>query len=114
MKRKSNAPGEIRTPDLLVRSQTLYPAELRAHSQAVTRCNAKIVSQLRNRRSRYDEPRALTGRIRRNSSRPFPLFKKRSRRIASGRVANSSEYRITHRPRFFVDLVTPELCWPRR
>jgi hypothetical protein len=25
------APGVIRTPDLLVRSQTLYPAELRAH-----------------------------------------------------------------------------------
>ena len=26
-----NVPGGIRTPDLLVRSQTLYPAELRAH-----------------------------------------------------------------------------------
>lgn len=25
------APGEIRTPDPLVRSQILYPAELRAH-----------------------------------------------------------------------------------
>ncbi len=25
-------PEEIRTPDLLVRSQTLYPAELRAHN----------------------------------------------------------------------------------
>jgi hypothetical protein len=25
------APGEIRTPDLLVRSQPLYPTELRAH-----------------------------------------------------------------------------------
>ena len=24
-------PGEIRTPDPLVRSQVLYPAELRAH-----------------------------------------------------------------------------------
>ena len=28
---QSGAPGEIRTPDLLVRSQTLYPTELRAH-----------------------------------------------------------------------------------
>ena len=28
------APGEIRTPDLLIRSQALYPAELRAHRQA--------------------------------------------------------------------------------
>ncbi len=27
----SSTPGEIRTPDLLIRSQTLYPAELRAH-----------------------------------------------------------------------------------
>ena len=27
----AGAPGEIRTPDLLVRSQTLYPTELRAH-----------------------------------------------------------------------------------
>ena len=26
----NGAPGEIRTPDLLVRSQTLYPTELRA------------------------------------------------------------------------------------
>ena len=26
------APGEIRTPDLLIRSQSLYPAELRAHT----------------------------------------------------------------------------------
>lgn len=26
------APGEIRTPDRLVRSQVLYPAELRAHT----------------------------------------------------------------------------------
>src|SRR5260370_39192479 len=29
---KSGAPGGTRTPDLLVRSQTLYPTELRAHS----------------------------------------------------------------------------------
>src|ERR1700735_1153095 len=28
----SGARGEIRTPDLLVRSQTLYPTELRAHA----------------------------------------------------------------------------------
>ena len=29
---KYGAPGGTRTPDLLVRSQTLYPTELRAHS----------------------------------------------------------------------------------
>jgi hypothetical protein len=28
----NGAPGETRTPDPLVRSQVLYPAELRAHS----------------------------------------------------------------------------------
>ena len=31
--KKSGTPEGIRTPDLLVRSQTLYPAELLAHSQ---------------------------------------------------------------------------------
>ncbi len=31
-KRKDGAPGVTRTPDLLVRSQSLYPTELRAHS----------------------------------------------------------------------------------
>jgi hypothetical protein len=30
-KRNYGAPGEIRTHDLLLRRQTLYPAELRAH-----------------------------------------------------------------------------------
>ena len=30
-----NAPGEIRTPDLLVRSQTLYPTKLRVHKTAI-------------------------------------------------------------------------------
>ena len=27
------APGESRTPNLLIRSQTLYPIELRAHNK---------------------------------------------------------------------------------
>ena len=31
---ESGAPGEIRTPDPLVRSQILYPTELRAHMMA--------------------------------------------------------------------------------
>ena len=33
----NGAPGEIRTPDHLVRSQVLYPAELRAHQGAYYR-----------------------------------------------------------------------------
>ena len=31
----NGAPGEIRTPDPLVRSQVLYPAELRAHASII-------------------------------------------------------------------------------
>ena len=34
------APGEIRTPDRLVRSQVLYPAELRAHCPVVLQSSA--------------------------------------------------------------------------
>ena len=32
MREESGAPGEIRTPDLLLRRQPLYPAELRART----------------------------------------------------------------------------------
>ena len=35
---KNGAPGEIRTPDHLVRSQVLYPAELRARAIADAHC----------------------------------------------------------------------------
>src|SRR5690606_27770262 len=50
-------PGRIRTPDLLIRSQTLYPAELRARDGAtrpLSLRNAKIqggsrASQVKNR-----------------------------------------------------------------
>ena len=34
---KNGAPGEIRTPDPLVRSQMLYPAELRARAGILQR-----------------------------------------------------------------------------
>ena len=37
-----NVREKIRTPDLLVRSQTLYPAELRAHA-VVTRSQRNLV-----------------------------------------------------------------------
>ena len=33
---ESSAPGETRTPNLLIRSQMLYPIELRAHEQGST------------------------------------------------------------------------------
>ena len=37
------APGEIRTPGLLVRSQALYPTELRAHRGKLARRGARIL-----------------------------------------------------------------------
>ena len=38
------APGAIRTPDLLVRSQLLYPAELRAHILEIATGSAATLS----------------------------------------------------------------------
>src|SRR5205814_140284 len=37
---KNGAPGEIRTPDLLLRRQSLYPAELRARIASV-KCTSR-------------------------------------------------------------------------
>src|SRR5260370_41010764 len=36
---RNGAPGEIRTPDLLIRSQPLYPTELRARKRVWSRQN---------------------------------------------------------------------------
>src|SRR5205807_2885768 len=36
LEEESGAPGEIRTPDLLLRRQSLYPAELRARSNSIS------------------------------------------------------------------------------
>jgi hypothetical protein len=47
---KSGAPGEIRTPDPLLRRQTLYPTELRARcyadSKSIIRDNDTILEGL--------------------------------------------------------------------
>ena len=56
----SYAPGETRTPNLLIRSQMLYPIELRAHyvplplfeAERVAR-NALITNDFANRRTTY-------------------------------------------------------------
>jgi hypothetical protein len=42
----NGAPGVIRTPDLLIRSQSLYPAELRAHKKSSA--TSGIAQQLTN------------------------------------------------------------------
>src|SRR5271157_195705 len=38
----AGAPGEIRTPDLLLRRQSLYPTELRARTKNYTRAEVRI------------------------------------------------------------------------
>ncbi len=43
LRRGVGAPGEIRTPDHLVRSQVLYPAELRAQRRFIMRKGAPFV-----------------------------------------------------------------------
>ena len=44
-----NVGEKIRTPDLLVRSQTLYPAELRPHIKETLPCNVSFNAANRNR-----------------------------------------------------------------
>ena len=50
IKRVGGAPGRIRTPDPLIRSQVLYPAELPVHEgdlrRGVRRCKYEIQSTL--------------------------------------------------------------------
>ena len=55
----NGAPGEIRTPGLLIRSQSLYPAELRAHlGSGLNLCQSNknsrtVQSAASDRRSRF-------------------------------------------------------------
>ncbi len=53
----SNAPGETRTPNLLIRSQMLYPIELRALDQLVKATAADTPERVRRRRSKLAKPR---------------------------------------------------------
>ena len=48
MLNKDGAPGEIRTPDRLVRSQVLYPTELRAREAANYRDAQALLSNLKS------------------------------------------------------------------
>ena len=61
---KYGAPGEIRTPDPLVRSQMLYPAELRAHSMTQNPSPLHLTSPNRRIRSVFGK-RYATRRLNR-------------------------------------------------
>src|SRR3546814_6225326 len=49
------APGKIRTPNLLIRSQMLYPVELRAHGKAYSSVFA--AARRRDEGGHYSKPR---------------------------------------------------------
>jgi hypothetical protein len=53
------APGEIRTPGLLVRSQALYPTELRAQKDKIT--TQRLDNRIEAARSRGDRTPRLDG-----------------------------------------------------
>jgi hypothetical protein len=55
--RKSGVPREIRTPDLLIRSQTLYPAELWAHKEMERTTGIEPATLALARRCSTAEPR---------------------------------------------------------
>ena len=60
----NGAPGEIRTPDLLVRSQTLYPTELRArlyleYQNFLVPCRNCQVAHGQSRMLMKNQPRKL-------------------------------------------------------
>ena len=59
---RNGAPGEIRTPDPLVRSQVLYPAELRARYLR-TANNIELRDLVKWRRERDSNPRYGINRI---------------------------------------------------
>src|SRR3546814_8118114 len=49
------APGKIRTPNLLIRSQMLYPVELRAHGKAYS--SVVAAARRRDEGGHYSKPR---------------------------------------------------------
>ena len=55
---ETGAPGEIRTPDLLLRRQPLYPAELRAHGYLQSTCGKESASTFDHRREALRRDRA--------------------------------------------------------
>ena len=105
--RVSGTPEGTRTPDLLVRSQSLYPTELPAHTtlsqrpiilaQSVRKCKPFFCFSARNpvtapaRRDRRRPRAACAGRGRRQRLRPAPGRSARHRRQAA-----PARYRASH------------------
>ena len=92
-KREHGGPGEIRTPDLTVRSRSLYPTELRApaHIEHFTMqlknvsCVCSCRLHLRSRTSRFRRNPLRKEYTNFNTAAPRPLFlNARARRMAAG------------------------------
>ena len=102
-KKNSGAPGEIRTPDLLLR-----------------RVAAATSIQLSYGRARKDQGcgglllRAPWASMALISSRPLPILRWRSRSIAWERNEKVSKYRSCHGAPWLVEVVMPELCSAKR
>ncbi len=71
---KIGAPGKTRTPNLLIRSQTLYPIELRARRSAASRKRRAMILDAREppRRDAKLRPRAALGQARLGMLRVLP------------------------------------------
>ena len=105
--RNYGAPGRIRTSDLLVRSQTLYPAELRAHI-------ARLQLSKNNRFSSFHQPvnthkpfslpqgRQLARvQVEGESAKPAPAHPARTAAATGARSAPSAGLRRTPNARSF-------------
>ncbi len=77
---KSGAPGEIRTPDLLLRRQSLYPTELRAHTNSFS---------LHGWAEKHQRQPSVTEKVPRKCNRRSPMPAARTRLLQSPPVPSS-------------------------
>ena len=69
----NGAPGESRTPDLLVRSQSLYPAELRAHTNGFKRNHRQNIRDFKGVQLKNVRLRARVQRLGAEEQEAVPL-----------------------------------------
>src|SRR5574337_118776 len=83
---KNGAPGEIRTPDHLVRSQVLYPTELRAHCKKPSFRASMSGHRDASKRRNYSD----SARRRQPFSRTFFIFRSMPSRPPVSLIVNPS------------------------
>ena len=87
---RSGAPGESRTPDLLVRSQTLYPAELRARNKKIL-TQTRVAHLLAEHLDSFSSASCESGESQKRRSEEWSRQKKRriAKRNGPGKVGRS-------------------------